>query len=113
MAFEEKETKCEDAKPETVDIMPGFFSLVVFFFGFFFFFCVNHLFIYIFRIQTYEGYQVGESCNGTVLGGHYDPFNASVDITTEMYNIICTTESPEGCELGDLAGKFGTLAING
>ena len=69
--------------------------------------------MFCFGIQPYEGYQVGETCNGTVLGGHYDPFNAAEGITTEMYNMNCNIESPEGCELGDLASKLETLTIDG
>lgn len=66
------------------------------------------------HVQPNEGYQVGTSCDNNTLLGHYDPFNARPEsITTLEYAMFCNISNPDGCELGDLAGRFGQINIDG
>lgn len=46
------------------------------------------------------------SCAAT--GGHYNPLSA-LSGTPATYASVCTPSTPEGCELGDLSGKFTKL----
>jgi len=41
--------------------------------------------------------------------GHWDPTGAAKDVTPDDYKKKCSSATPDGCEVGDLSGKFGLL----
>ena len=58
--------------------------------------------------QPNEDYRVGV-CGPDQAGPHYDPQMAIAG--SPGYGERCSFETPEGCEIGDLTGKLGTIDV--
>ena len=48
----------------------------------------------------------GMRCGNSYIGGHFDPFNAK---SNPDYSTDCNPQNITACEVGDLAGKLGSL----
>lgn len=56
-----------------------------------------------------DTYRVG-MCSS--VGPHYDP-TGNGPTNRDGYNVSCTPDTPDGCEIGDLTGKHDTINISG
>ena len=58
--------------------------------------------------QPTETYRIGD-CGPERAGPHYDPTDQ--DATSAGYSERCRSNTPVGCEVGDLTGKLGTVNV--
>ena len=56
-----------------------------------------------------DTYRIG-MCSS--VGPHYDP-TGNGPTSAMGYNVTCTPDTPEQCEIGDLTGKHDTIDISG